>query len=376
MAGIYIHIPFCKQRCHYCDFYSHTNTELTQRYLQALSIEMEQRKNYLPQQENITTLYLGGGTPSLLQKEELAFIFSNLTTHFNLANLTEITIEANPDDITSDFLLAAKAVGCNRLSIGIQSFYNEELQLLGRRHSAEQAIEAVSLAQQYGFTNISIDLMYGLPNQSMQTWQKSLEKALSLEVQHISAYHLTYEKGTPFYQQLQAKKIKEADEEDSILYFEELINKLTQAGFEHYEISNFALSGYESQHNSSYWEHVRYIGLGASAHSYNLTSRQWNKASIIGYCTGIEENTEYFELEMLTKIEQYNDFVITSLRTKKGVNTLQLKTLFGEQQLNYFLKQCEKYIDTNKLCAEDNFVRLTEKGIFVSDSIMEDIIEV
>ncbi len=376
MAGIYIHIPFCKQRCGYCDFYSHTNLQLKQRYVDTLCKEIELRKHYLAPNETIETLYFGGGTPSLLNTSDFEQIYNALSTHFSLHNLVEITVEVNPDDVNDLLLDTLKSIGCNRLSMGIQSFFDHELTVLGRRHTAQQAIEAVNLAQQHGFSNISIDLMYALPNQTLTTWRETLKLAISMNVQHISAYHLTYEPGTLFYKQKTNKIITEKDEEESIQLYEILIQSLTEAGYNQYEISNFSLPDYESKHNSSYWKNTPYIGLGASAHSYNGASRQWNIASVITYCNHIEENKSFFEIEFLTEKEKYNDFIITSLRTSKGVDLQKLTTLFGEKSRSYFIQQCQPYVHTNMLCEKDNFVRLTQKGIFVSDSILETLIDV
>ncbi len=376
MAGIYIHIPFCKQRCGYCDFYSHTNIQLKQRYLNALCKEIELRKQYLAPNEPIETVYFGGGTPSLLSASDFELIYNALSSHFSINNLIEITVEVNPDDVNEPFLHSLKSMGCNRLSMGIQSFFDNELTLLGRRHTAQQAISAVQLAQQHGFTNISIDLMYALPNQTIETWRETLKQAISMNVQHISAYHLTYEPGTQFFKQKSEKLISEKDEEESIQFFELLIQSLSDAGYEQYEISNFSFTGYESKHNSSYWKNTPYIGLGASAHSYNGASRQWNIASVTSYCKHIEEKKSFFEIEFLTEKEKYNDFIITSLRTSKGVDLQKLTALFGEKETSYFIQQCQQYMVTNMLCEKDNFVRLTQKGIFVSDSILENLIDV
>ncbi len=376
MAGIYIHIPFCKQRCFYCDFFSDTQMVEKKNYIDALIKEISLRKNYLSPSDKIKTIYIGGGTPSLLEKVDFEEIILTLGLYYDLSEVEEFTVEANPDDITAGLLEALIKIGCNRLSIGIQSFNNEELKILGRRHDALQAKTSVNLAKQFGFNNISIDLMYGLPAQTETSWQNTIKEALSLDVQHISAYHLTYEKGTPFFNMLQNKQIKELDEEISLKLYNSLVNMLNNAMFNQYEISNFSLSGFESKHNSSYWENIAYIGLGAAAHSYNQVSRQWNIASIKNYCKKINEGEGYFETEILSTLDKYNDYLITSLRTNKGIDKEIIKSSFGKVQLQQFIKKCETHIKNNKLCEKDNFVRLTQSGIFVSDSILQDLIEI
>ena len=277
MAGIYLHIPFCKSRCIYCDFYSTLKINSIESYITTLSEELKQRKDYL--QDPIETIYLGGGTPSLLSYKQLGVLFKNLDKHYNLSAVKEVTLEANPDDLTPDYLNELKKLPINRLSIGIQSFHDKHLQKLHRRHTAQKAIEAVHKSQDVGFDNISIDLIYGLPNETLEEWKEDIQQAINLNIQHISAYHLIYEKSTPLFQLLTSGKIKEVNEELSLDFFSLLIDKLNGAGFEHYEISNFSKPSYQSQHNSSYWNETHYLGCGPSAHSFNGTSREWNIAS-------------------------------------------------------------------------------------------------
>jgi len=368
MAGIYIHIPFCKQRCSYCDFFSSTEDRMRDRYITALCAEIQERKDYL-NGEPVRTVYYGGGTPSLLTFNQFAKIYITLDSIFGFDDKRELTLEANPDDITPDFLPTIIYFWFNRISLGVQSFDDKELKLLNRRHDAQSAIHAVSLLQKGGFENISIDLMYGLPGQSMKTWKKTLRQAIDLQVQHISAYHLTYENGTPFYQQLREGSFTPVDEEMSNRMFDVLIDTLTAAGFEHYEISNFARPGFQSRHNTSYWNGTHYLGLGASAHSYNGFSRRWNKKTLMpNYWTS------GFEIEVLDKKMKYNDFIITRLRMMKGMDLNKLTSLFGKLRKAYCLEQAQKYIENGCLQIEDNRLQLTRKGIFISDSIMRDLI--
>ena len=369
MASIYIHIPFCKQRCAYCDFFTSTENRMLDTYITAICSEIKERKNYL-QDEPVKTIYFGGGTPSVLPFAYLAKILLFINFTFGLDKDREITLEANPDDITPEYLPTIGSLEFNRISLGVQSFNNKELRLLNRRHDAESAIRAVKLLQQEGFNNISIDLMYGLPGQSIKTWEKTLRQAIDLQVQHISAYHLTYEEGTPFYSRLKEGSLTQADEELSNNMFEVLIDTLAAAGFEHYEISNFALPGFQSRHNTSYWNGTYYLGLGAAAHSYNGFSRRWNKKTLM-------QNywNSGFEVEALDEKMKYNDYVITRLRMMKGMDLDELNLLFGEPQKMYCLRQAQKYITNGLLQYEGNRLRLTRKGIFISDGIMRDLMD-
>jgi oxygen-independent coproporphyrinogen-3 oxidase len=364
MAGIYFHIPFCKQRCLYCDFFSSTESRKKEKYVDALCEELAEKKAYL--REPVKTIYFGGGTPSLLSSADFEKIFHTLHPIYGEDENREITLEANPDDVTLAYLESIKHLPFNRFSLGIQSFDDKELQLLNRRHDAQSAIWAVERLQQAGYGNISIDLMYGLPGQDLKIWKKNLRQAINLQVQHISAYHLTYEEGTPLYRRLKAGGIASVDEELSNRLFEMLIDTLTAAGFEHYEISNFAKTGFQSRHNSSYWNGTHYLGIGASAHSYNGFSRQWNKRTL-------DYRTSDCEIEMLDEKMAYNDFVITRLRTMKGMDLNELVTLFGESRKTYCLQQAHKFILNGLLNYKNNFLRLTRKGIFISDGVMSDL---
>jgi len=365
MAGIYFHIPFCKTRCVYCDFFSSTEVNKVEAYVDALCEELLERKEYL-QGHPVETIYFGGGTPSQLSTTHFEKIFRTLTEINGLhAASQEITLEANPDDITPEYLNALKNFPFNRISLGVQSLNDEELRFLNRRHDAQSAVRAVRLCQEQGFGNISIDLMYGLPCQTKESWESTIRQAIALNVQHISAYHLIYEEKTPLFDLLQRGAVQTMGEELSVSLFELLIDQLTGAGFEHYEISNFAQQGYPSRHNSAYWNGTPYLGIGASAHSYNGTSRQWN-ASV----QGADYRTQGVEMEILDEKAAFNDFIITRLRTLKGINLMELQRLFGEGKKANCLQQAEKHLSNQCLEIADNHLRLTRKGIFISDGIM------
>lgn len=373
MAGIYLHIPFCKTRCIYCDFYSTTRSEMADRYVSALCRELELRKSYLDN-EPVETIYFGGGTPSQLSKENFEKIFETIEREYNLGNCEEITLEANPDDLTPEYIKMLSSLPFNRISIGIQTFNEQTLRLLKRRHTAEQAISAVKECRMAGFQNISIDLMYGLPGETPESWEADLEQAVNLNVEHISAYHLIYEEGTPLYEMLQKHKVEEVDEESSVDFFALMIDRLTEAGFQHYEISNFCKPDMYSQHNSSYWTGKKYLGCGPSAHSFNGSTRQWNVSSLDKYIAGIEKGIPDFEIEELNVTTRYNDFVITSLRTMWGLSLNRLEEEFGTEFKQYCLENAQTYLDSGKLEIRDNTLFLSKEGIFISDGIMSDLL--
>ncbi len=373
MAGIYLHIPFCKTRCIYCDFYSTTRSEMTNRYVSALCRELELRKSYLDK-EPVETIYFGGGTPSQLSKENFEKIFETIEREYNLEQCREITLEANPDDLTPEYIKMLASLPFNRISIGIQTFNEQTLRLLKRRHTAGQAISAVKECRMAGFQNISIDLMYGLPGETPESWKADLEQAISLNVEHISAYHLIYEEGTPLYEMLQKHKVEEVDEESSVDFFALMIGRLTEAGFQHYEISNFCKPDKYSQHNSSYWTGKKYLGCGPSAHSFNGSTRQWNVSSLDKYIVGMEKGIPDFEIEELDVTTRYNDFVITSLRTMWGLSLNRLEEEFGTEFKQYCLENAQTYLDSGKLEIRDNTLFLSKEGIFISDGIMSDLL--
>lgn len=373
MAGIYIHIPFCKRRCIYCDFFSTTQSEKKPTYIHALCQELEIRKDYL-QGEDIETIYLGGGTPSQLSLEELESIFTTIYNIYKVKEDAEITLEANPDDLTTAYISKLRRLPINRISMGIQTFQEETLKLLHRRHTAQQAIEAFQRCRNAGFQNISIDLMYGLPNETLETWREDLKKALSLYPEHISAYHLIYEEGTTLWNLREQHQVEEADEELSVTLFKTLIDELTQAGYQHYEISNFCLPGLHSRHNSSYWTGKKYLGCGPSAHSFNGLSRQWNVASLEAYINGMSLGKPDYEIEELDLYTRYNDFVITSIRTCRGMSLPHLHTEYGEELYRYCLRMAKSYLEQGLLEKKGDNLKLTPKGIFISDGIMSDLL--
>lgn len=373
MAGIYLHVPFCKTRCNYCDFYSTTRDEVRERYIRALCRELEMRNNYLGN-EPVETIYFGGGTPSQLSHSDFEKIFTTLNKEYVIQNCGEITIEANPDDLTPEYLKGLATLPFNRISIGMQTFNDKLLHLLNRRHTANQAIRAVEECRKAGFNNISIDLMYGLPGETLKDWETDLGMAISLNPEHISAYHLIYEEGTPLYKMLQKHQITEVDEELSVSFFSQMIERLTQAGYQHYEISNFCKPGMHSRHNSSYWTGKKYLGCGPSAHSFNGESRQWNISSLEQYLKGIESGAPCIEVEPLGTVTRYNDFIITSLRTMWGLPLARLKEEFGEELLQYCLDNAKSYLESGKLEIKDNTLFLTKEGIFISDGIMSDLL--
>lgn len=375
MAGIYIHIPFCKTRCIYCDFFSTTRNELKEQYVRSLCHELEMRKDYL-QHEPVETVYLGGGTPSQLAQEDFLQIFETIERVYDIRQVREITLEANPDDLTPEYTQMLATLPFNRISMGIQTFNEETLRLLKRRHTASQAIAAVKYCREAGFRNISIDLIYGLPGETADSWEYDLSQAIALNVEHISAYHLIYEEGAPIYKMLQQHRVSEVDEESSIRFFSRLIDRLAAAGYEHYEISNFCRPGYCSQHNTSYWQGIPYLGCGPSAHSFNRMEREWNIASLNDYIAGIESGNRIYETEKLNVTTRYNEFIITSLRTRRGIPLTKLKAEFGTGLWQYCLDMAAPSLENGKLIRKGDALCLTREGIFISDSIMSDLLKI
>ena len=372
MAGIYIHIPFCKRRCIYCDFFSTTQSEKKSTYVRAVCRELEMRKDYL-EGEDIETIYLGGGTPSQLFREELEEIFNHIYKVYPVREDAEITLEANPDDLTPEYVAMLRQLPINRISMGIQTFQEETLKLLHRRHTATQAIEAFRRCREAGFQNISIDLMYGLPGETLETWKEDLQQSIALRPEHISAYHLIYEEDTVLWKLREQHQVEEADEDLSVSLFSTLIEQLSEAGYQHYEISNFCYPGLHSRHNSSYWTGKKYLGCGPSAHSFNGVSRQWNVASLDDYLKGIEGGQLDYEVEELDLYTRYNDFVLTSIRTCWGMPLSTLRSDFGEELYRYCLRMAKPHLDQGVLEKCEDVLKLTRKGIFVSDGIMSDL---
>jgi oxygen-independent coproporphyrinogen III oxidase len=371
MAGIYFHIPFCKTHCHYCDFHTSCRLADLPGVMDAEFKELSLRKNYIGS-EVVDTVYLGGGTPSLLDFEYLKKIQNSVRSMFQVSDEAEWTLEANPDDLEQKYLFDLQKSGFNRLSIGTQSFDGEILTYLNRRHDAQQAVRSVLLAREAGFQNISVDLIYGIPGLSKEAWERSVDMVIDLDVEHVSAYHLTYHAGTVLYQRLKDGKLSEVPDEVSLEQYEYLIKALKKAGYEHYEVSNFAKPGFYSRHNSAYWKEKKYLGIGPSAHSYDGKTRQWNIRSNPQYVQLINREEQFFEIEELSEAERYNDYIITSLRTIWGIGIRRIDETYNDTLAAYFHRALNKYIDSDLVYIENQVLRLTEKGIFVSDRIMED----
>lgn len=355
MPGLYVHIPFCKSRCQYCDFFSTTFLERRKEYVTALLQEWQQRHD-----SPLSTIYFGGGTPSLLDVTDLTTLLSAFTAD---SQPKEITLEANPGDLTLETLRALRDIGINRLSIGIQSFSDRLLSLIGRRHNAAQALDAVQWAQQAGFANISIDLMYGLPTQTLEDWQHTIDTALSLPIQHVSTYCLTYEEGTPLYQRLTAGEWQQTDDDILNTMYDIVCDRLVAKGFEHYEVSNFALPTMRSRHNMSYWTDVPYIGLGAGAHSYDGTHRRWNISDIDAYLKGVSQGISYSEQETLTTEQKRMERVMLGLRTSEGCHTKDVNA-----------EQCSRLIQQGLLRQEGEHVMATRQGLHILNRIIEQVL--
>lgn len=379
MAGIYVHIPFCKSRCIYCGFYSTTSqNEKRKEYIKAIIKEATLRKYYINnnnERAQYNTLYIGGGTPSTLSIPELQTLTNGISTHLlkeNASTISEFTIECNPDDITSEYAKGLKDIGANRISLGTQTFSDNRLKFLNRRHNSAQIYQAINALRQAGIHNISIDLMFGFPDETIYEWADDLQKAISLNVEHISAYSLMYEEGTPLFQMLRNHKISQNSESNCCAMYESLIDMLTAAGYEHYEISNFAKPGYRSHHNSSYWNDTPYLGLGAAAHSYNQSNRQWNICNIDKYIESINNGILPAEQESINDATHYNDLITTALRTREGLRIENIE----EPYRSYLIANAEKSLCNGNLSITDGRIHLTRKGLFISDDIMSDLIYV
>lgn len=366
MAGIYIHIPFCKSRCLYCDFFSTTRLPEREQYVKAAAAEIGMRTDYLPD-KHIKTIYFGGGTPSLLDSTSIAFLLNTIRENYDVDKQAEITLEGNPNDLTKEYLHQLKRIGINRLSIGIQSFDNKQLLRLGRRHTADDALDAIQQAQNAGFENISIDLIYGLPAQTLSELERDIDNALALNIQHLSTYCLTYESGTRLTQLRDAGKIQETNDDTLNSMYETICRRLKEADFEHYEVSNFTRKGYRSQHNSAYWNDTPYLGIGAAAHSYNQKSRQWNPSNMEEYIYQITNHKQVAEIETLSDTDRYNERIMLSLRTAEGIQLNQLTT----QEQTYCIEQARPYITTGKLVHTDNRLIASAMGINILNHITE-----
>ncbi|HEV7230166.1 MAG TPA: radical SAM family heme chaperone HemW [Bacteroidia bacterium] len=375
MPGIYIHIPYCKQACHYCDFYFSTSLQTKPLLLDALVSEMRLRKDYLGGKV-VQTVYLGGGTPSLLSGEELNRLFEELQQHFVLAQDAEITMEVNPDDLDLTRLKSLAGSPVNRLSIGIQSFRDEDLKRMNRAHDSAQALSCVKRAQDAGFSNISIDLIYGLPDLSNEDWRSNLQKAFALEVQHISSYCLTVEPKTAWAKQLREGLVPAVDEEGSSAHFRIMKEEMNWNGFIQYEISNFGKEHFFSKHNSNYWKGEHYLGLGPSAHSFNGLSRQWNIANNNAYIRAMSVGVSDGEKEILSEQQKYNEYVMTSLRTIWGCDLDYVRRMFGEKIYGHCSDESEFYLNSGKLVRKGNLLLLSDEGMLVADRIASDLFSV
>ena len=362
MAGVYIHIPFCVRRCAYCDFFSTTLLERREEYVEAVLKEIEKRRK---EAGAIRTIYIGGGTPSTLEASHIRRMIEAI----GAPDATEVTMELNPGDASAEYLKAIREAGVNRLSIGIQSFQDELLQLIERRHNAAQAIEAVRMAQEAGFENLSIDLMYALPCETMAQWEEDIETALGLKVQHISSYGLMYEDGTTMTKRLEKGEIEAVDEETENAMYDTLCRRLKEAGFVHYEVSNFALPGFEAQHNSSYWDGTPYVGIGAGAHSYLPPVRSWNPSDLNAYIKGIEEGFLVRESETLSETDIYNERIMLGLRTSKGIRLDDTqRSRAGRGQV----AGLDRFSGLLRL-TEDGRLVATQEGLHVLNRIIEEL---
>ncbi|HLP63590.1 radical SAM family heme chaperone HemW [Flavobacterium sp.] len=371
MSGIYIHIPFCKQACHYCDFHFSTSLKKKDEMVMALDKEIQMRKSEF-QDEIVETIYFGGGTPSRLQIADLRLQIDSIYNNYKVVHNPEITLEANPDDLSEDYLIELIKIGVNRLSIGIQSFFEDDLKMMNRAHNSAEAKKCLEEATQY-FDNISIDLIYGIPNMSNEKWKQNIETALSFGVPHISSYALTVEPKTALHSFVQKGIVPQPDDEVAQEHFQILVDTLTENDFIHYELSNFGKENYFSKNNSAYWLGKKYLGIGPSAHSYDGEKRGWNVSNNTLYIKSIQENKLPIETEVLSKTDRYNEYVMTGLRTIWGISLDRIEIEFGATYLNYLNQQSQKYIEDHLLFVDENILRTTKKGKFLSDGIASDL---
>ncbi len=372
MAGIYIHIPFCKSKCSYCNFYSSIKSNAIDEFVPLLIMEMNQRKDYLTDKQ-INTIYFGGGTPSILGAEHYNIILENIYKLYTILPNVEITLEANPDDLNIHILSELYNLGINRLSIGVQSFNNNDLIKINRRHTSEKALETINIAQKVGYKNISIDLIYGLPNQTIEDWEKNIKIATQLPIQHLSIYGLSYELNTPLWRKLQKGNITATSDEEMNEMYRIVVEECYKKKFYQYEISNFAKEGFQSKHNSSYWNMTTYLGLGPSAHSFNGNERQWNVASLTQYKNAINKHQPYFEKERLTQKDKINECIMLSLRKTEGLSLNKIEQKFGLKVKEHIINSANKYIINNNLHQKENKLSLTFQGILISNQIMADL---
>jgi oxygen-independent coproporphyrinogen-3 oxidase len=375
MAGIYIHIPFCKKLCIYCDFYKVISPENKDQFIQAIKKEAQTRQNYLSG-ENISTIYFGGGTPSVLSVNEIRSVLEELNSLFSIEEKYEFTVEINPEDADLTYMKGLKRIGINRISLGIQSWKNEDLKFLNRRHDSTGAEKALRSAMDAGFDNISIDLIYGLPGMSVSDLEMNLDKSLQYDIKHISAYHLTVEPGTILGKMKNEGLFNETDEEESTNQFNLLVEKAEQAGFIHYEISNFGKEGYFSRHNTNYWKQVNYIGLGPSAHSFNGYSRQWNVRDVKKYISSVNKDNLLFEKEELDIKTRFNEYIMVSLRTMWGIDLDYVERVFAKEGYDYIINLANKFRDYGLMKQDNKNLVLTNQGKMISDNIISEFMMV
>lgn len=372
MAGIYIHIPFCKSKCAYCNFFSLASESKIQDYVEALKKEIIARRTYLGN-EIVKTIYFGGGTPSLLSVKNIEEIINLLNKNYEIASSPETTLEINPDTIDREKMSSLKQIGINRMSVGIQSFHDDDLKYLGRRHDSRHAMQVLDDLKQTGFEKITLDLIYGMPTLTEEKWNKNLDIFFSTGFSHLSAYALTVEPKTILGQRIEKGDLQNISEDDTIRHYNILVERTKENSFEHYEISNFAKEGCRSQHNSIYWKDVKYLGLGASAHSYDGNSRQWNISNLTKYIQLVGNSNDYFEKEILTKEDKFNEYVMTSLRTSWGCDIRKMETDYGERYAVHFLKNVKKHLDSGIMLIKNNNYILTDEGMLFADGIAADL---
>ena len=370
--GIYIHIPFCKSKCAYCNFFSLASESKIQDYVEALKKEIIARKTYLGN-EIVKTIYFGGGTPSLLSVKNIEDIINLLNKNYEIVSSPETTLEINPDTIDREKMSALKQLGINRMSVGIQSFHDDDLKYLGRRHDSRHAMQVLDDLKQTGFEEITLDLIYGMPTLTEEKWNKNLDIFFSTGFSHLSAYALTIEPKTILGQRIEKGDLQNISEDDAIRHYNILVERTKENSFEHYEISNFAKEGCRSQHNSIYWKDVKYLGLGASAHSYDGNSRQWNISNLTKYIQLVGNSNDYFEKEILTKEDKFNEYVMTSLRTSWGCDIRKMETDYGERYAVHFLKNVKKHLDSGIMLIKNNNYILTDEGMLFADGIAADL---
>ena len=372
MAGIYIHTPFCKSKCAYCNFFSLASQSKINDYVEALKKEIVLRKNYLGD-ETVKTIYFGGGTPSLLSVKNIEEILDLLNKNYEIISSPEITLEINPDTIDREKMESLKQIGINRMSVGIQSFNDEDLKYLGRRHDSRHAMQVLEDLKHTDFEKITLDLIYGMPTLTEEKWNKNLDIFFSTGITHLSAYALTVEPKTILGQRIEKGELQSVSEEETIRHYNILVERTKENGFEHYEISNFAKEGFRSQHNSIYWRDEKYLGLGPSAHSYDGNSRQWNISNLTKYIQLIGNSEDYFEKEILSRDDKFNEYIMTSLRTSWGCDIEKIERDYGKSYAHHFLKTIKKYLDNGEMLKENNTYFLSEEGKLFADGIAADL---